>query len=607
MKPAAAVGLASLLLLAIPAIPATAHAFCGFYVAPSDAPLYNDATMVALMRDGNRTVLSMSNNYRGPAGDFAMVVPVPVVLSKESVKTLPLDVFAKLEKVSAPRLVEYWEQDPCASGFGFGGLGLRGSGPGGGGYGSGSGSGGVGGYHVKIEAEFAVGEYQIVVLSAQESDGLERWLVDNGYKVPKGAAAALAPYIKEQQKFLVAKVDHSKVKLDDKGVAVLSPLRFSYESTDFKLPVRLGLLNAPGTPQDLIVYVLSKESRYEVANYANAFIPTNLEVTDATKGSFGSFYATLFDAALAKAGGKAVMTEYAWSSSTCDPCPVPPLDDRDLATLGADTLGLVSAAAYPGGLPGPAAPAAAPSKGGKVTGPAPRASGFFGGVTPMVLTRLHTRYEPATLGADLVFRAAGPVVGGRESWGAASTPSPPVVGDASVAPPALERGATASGTNNFQARYVIRHPWTGKLECKEPHRGNWGGPPGGESARPTSAAAIGLAGQTRHASLASFVTGGLDDVASWDHALANVPKPPTAAPSAAPSATAPAASAPLAPSRSAAPSGVAASAGSGAEPVAKKSCGCATPGVPSSGEGVGAIAIVLGAWLRRRSRRLAGC
>ena len=100
---------ACVLLLA----PKSAHAFCGFYVAPSDQPLYNDASMVALMRDGTRTAMSMSNNYRGPAADFAMVVPVPVVLQMENVKTLKKEIFAKLEALSAPRLVEYWEQDPC--------------------------------------------------------------------------------------------------------------------------------------------------------------------------------------------------------------------------------------------------------------------------------------------------------------------------------------------------------------------------------------------------------------------------------------------------------------------------------------------------------------
>src|SRR5262245_47784411 len=91
----------------------TADAFCGFYIAGADAKLFNNATMVVMMREGTRTVLSMQNNYQGPPENFAMVVPVPIVLQKENVKTLPADVFDRVDKLAAPRLVEYWEQDPC--------------------------------------------------------------------------------------------------------------------------------------------------------------------------------------------------------------------------------------------------------------------------------------------------------------------------------------------------------------------------------------------------------------------------------------------------------------------------------------------------------------
>src|SRR5204862_6420941 len=98
---------------ASPATPAPADAFCGFYVGGADTKLYNNATMVVMMREGTRTVLSMQNNYQGPPENFAMVVPVPVVLQKENVKTLPREVFDHVDKLAAPRLVEYWEQDPC--------------------------------------------------------------------------------------------------------------------------------------------------------------------------------------------------------------------------------------------------------------------------------------------------------------------------------------------------------------------------------------------------------------------------------------------------------------------------------------------------------------
>src|SRR5688572_31139911 len=101
------------LTLAAFTVASAAHAFCGFYVAGGGAELFNNATQVVLMREGTRTVLSMQNNYQGPPEEFAMVVPVPVVLQKENVKTLPPEVFARVDKLSAPRLVEYWEMDPC--------------------------------------------------------------------------------------------------------------------------------------------------------------------------------------------------------------------------------------------------------------------------------------------------------------------------------------------------------------------------------------------------------------------------------------------------------------------------------------------------------------
>src|SRR6185503_12718620 len=104
--------LGALLLGAALAAPADAGAFCGFYVGGAGAKLFNNATMVVLLRDGTKTVLSMQNNYQGPPEKFAMVVPVPIVLQKENVKTLERGTFDRVDQLAAPRLVEYWEEDP---------------------------------------------------------------------------------------------------------------------------------------------------------------------------------------------------------------------------------------------------------------------------------------------------------------------------------------------------------------------------------------------------------------------------------------------------------------------------------------------------------------
>ena len=237
--------------VAILAAPAAAHAFCGFYVSGAGGELFNNATQVVLMRKGSRTVLSMQNNYQGPAEDFAMVVPVPVVLQKENVKTLPREIFTHVDQLSAPRLVEYWEQDPCApiakeeEKGAVASMAMPAPGAG----------GGKDKLGVKIEAQFTVGEYQIVILSAKNSTGLDTWLRQEKYKIPEGAAPYLKPYVEAGSKFFVAKVDARKVKFEN-GQAMLSPLRFHYDSAEFALPIRLGMMNSAGT-QDLIVNILA--------------------------------------------------------------------------------------------------------------------------------------------------------------------------------------------------------------------------------------------------------------------------------------------------------------------------------------------------------------
>src|SRR6185503_5554881 len=151
---------------------------------------------------------------------------------------------------------------------------------------------------VKIEAKFAVGEYQIVILSAKDSTGLDTWLRQEKYKIPDGAGPYLKPYVEAGSKFFVAKGDIKKVAME-KGRAMLSPLRFHYDTGDFTLPIRLGLMNSAGT-QDLIVHILAPGQRYEAANYPNVTVPTNLDVVEEARERCGEFYAALCDRTLAK-------------------------------------------------------------------------------------------------------------------------------------------------------------------------------------------------------------------------------------------------------------------------------------------------------------------
>ncbi|MBK9264989.1 MAG: hypothetical protein IPM54_35060 [Polyangiaceae bacterium] len=146
----------------------------------------------------------------------------------------------------------------------------------------------------------------------------------------------------------------------------------------------------------------------------------------------------------------------------CDPCPGPTLDGNDLMTLGMDALNAAS-----GDIAG-SATCWRPSDGSLAAANAATVGG--GG---FVLTRLHMRYGKEGLGEDLVFRTAPPIVGGREFLQEGGK---------------LETGAVQSSINNFQARYAIRHAWTGPVACANPRRGRWGGPPSGVAHKGTEAA-----------------------------------------------------------------------------------------------------------------------
>jgi hypothetical protein len=444
------------------AAPQSAAAFCGFYVTGADSSLYANATMVVLMRDGTRTVLSMQNNYEGPPNAFALVIPVPAVLQKEQVKVLPKDVFQKIDALSAPRLVEYWEVDPCQPQYPRGATGAMAPAPN-----APTAAGAAGSASsVRIEAQFAVGEYDIVILSADDSTSLNSWLIDNKYNIPDGAEPVLAPYVAAGMKFFVAKVDVGRVTFNG-DQAALSPLRFYYDTPEFSLPVRLGLLNSQGS-QDLIVNILAPQ-RYELANYPNVTIPTNIRVQNEVRNSFGAFYESLYSKVLEK-NPKAVVTEYAWAASSCDPCPTPPLDQVALATLGADVLQQAN-----GGAPVPAAG----------SGALPPVNPSFGFASSFTLTRLHARYTKDSLGEDLVFQPASGLVGGQGI--------PDMKGMLNQ-----QVQMSPGGYSSFQGRYVILHPWEGAISCASPQRGYWGGPSGTmgsapQTQAPTNAALMGAA------------------------------------------------------------------------------------------------------------------
>ncbi len=380
-------------------------AFCGFYVSKADTKIFNHASKVIIARDGDRTIMTMANDFEGAPKEFAVVIPVPTVLQKEQVHVGDRAVIDHLDAFTAPRLVEYFDENPCqrrvyetaarapamqaapapmkkqlADSLG-----------------------------VKIEASYTVGEYDILILSAKQSTGLETWLRENGYRIPAGASEVLGSYLRQNMKFFVAKVnltEQSKL-----GYSYLRPLQVAYESPKFMLPIRLGTVNANGS-QELFVMTLSRRGRVETTNYRTVQLPTGMDIPVYVKEEFPKFYTAMFDQQVKRENMSVVFLEYAWDMNWCDPCATSPLDRDEQKRLGVFWLDDGS------GQP-------VPMQGGGIRRMPPMP---IRGSNDVFVTRLDVRYDGGHFPEDLVFQETG----NRE---------------------------------NFQGRYVLRHAWTGSDTC----------------------------------------------------------------------------------------------------------------------------------------------
>jgi Na+-translocating ferredoxin:NAD+ oxidoreductase RnfD subunit len=387
-----------------------AQAFCGFYVSKADTKIFNKASKVVIARDGDRTIMTMANDFKGEMKEFAVVIPVPTMIQRDQIHVGEQAVIDHLDAFTAPRLVEYFDEDPCSRRV----YEMAAPAP--------TAAGAARGMEaradrakslgVTIEASYTVGEYDILILSAKESGGLETWLRESGYRIPAGASSVLSSYIKQNMRFFVAKVNlKEQGKL---GFSYLRPLQVAYESPKFMLPIRLGTVNADGA-QELFVMTLTRKGRVETTNYRTVRLPTGMDIPVYVKTDFAKFYTAMFDTQVKRENMSVVFLEYAWDMGWCDPCAADPLTNDELQKLGVFWLDGPPSAGGPGGS-NPMARRPMPM-------PRPRPG------SDVFVTRMHVRYDGTTFPEDLVFQET-------------------------------------TDRANFQGRYVLRHAFKGQSTCE---------------------------------------------------------------------------------------------------------------------------------------------
>jgi hypothetical protein len=465
---------AATLALAVSALPRSAAAFPGFFASKKSEPIKNHSTQIAVMKKGADTVVSVMPDYDGPIEGFAMVLLVPSDVTTDKVTTLKRDFIDRLDSLTAPRFHEYWEQDPCDPGPAEQewerNLKVAPAAP----------AASTGAAPLKPAKELFLdtkakqkeGEYKFTLLEAGAD--VVAWLTSRGYKPPEGAAAAVKGY--GSLRPLVAEVDAKRIELTGDNLAVLSPIRFATSQPWDTIPSKVGLLNAP-KEQELLIYTIDPESRYEAKNYKTIFPPTNIELDFSAKERMGEFYNALYDLILAK-NPQSFLSEYAWPTDGCgQPCATEPLMLSELLSLGGDYFeqSLPEAERHPK----PPALTKEEEKAFKESikelkpkEKRDREKMFKQERVTVVenkgllarhkyvVSRLHYRYDEKTLPNDPQLGAATPAAGGT----------------------ALPKGKTGEAStevktgdvNKLQTRYNNFHPWVPVIQCPNPDRYKWG-------------------------------------------------------------------------------------------------------------------------------------
>lgn len=477
------VGLALLLGLFVPAV---ARGFPGLVVGKTDARARVSTTHVVVLHHADIDVITLSIDYQGPQAPFALLVPVPPDVRLNQVKSVKHEFIGRLEELTAPRVSDFWEKNPCEAGpaeqvweekvpvknRGFltpEVLPPRDD-------------------YYPITNELSLpaepvfkgseGEFSYHLLRPRKLETLTKWLDGRGYHGDARALARLFEVLEKGAQLLVAEVsiDHAELVASDH--LQLGGIRFFTRKGLPALDMALNDFQKQGR-HDLFVYTLDRAKRYEAQGEQNVFAPTNLRVTPDLDERVGLLYSTLFER-IEQKHPAAFVTEYVGFSDECgEPCSDAPLQLRELLTLGGDvieSLAVSPAEHSPPPLePTPAERRVLEAKWAAMppherlvaerehTQHLKRLAQRRALVQRQryVITRLHRRSSGPGEQRSLELRSTGQGVQG--GFGVPRGPAAE-----------LESGTSVKTPSRYQVRFFATHPWQGTMPCKAPARWRWG-------------------------------------------------------------------------------------------------------------------------------------
>ena len=285
-----------------------------------------DQRAAIVYEQGRETVILQTAREEGEGG-FAWVIPTPTQAKQADITE------------GDPRLFDelFWLTEPRS--YHYGGGVLTGC--------SGDSDGREEQYAgVNVWEQFVVSDYEVAVLSAEDSGNLGKWLTDNGYGVPESAGDLLGHYVAKDWFFIALKID-SPPRGDigpvppDPGEGYgpsgglgpgdggqgeeFKPLQISFDTPQIVFPMRISAVSSRDEVS-VLLYVFAQH-RVEGANYPTTQVQAG---ADWPGGDFADYYEGKFQQALATVAPSGLVTEYAgkvgewWIKSHQDMLPLNP-------------------------------------------------------------------------------------------------------------------------------------------------------------------------------------------------------------------------------------------------------------------------------------------
>lgn len=211
----------SLIFLSLLVTATPAFALTGFFVGNDETPIAVPSTKIIIATHSGHHTLTIMPNVASGARDIALLFPVPPNVTEKNIREVDASLFDAVDTLSAPRLREETDPNPCPSNPAKTGVDVK-------------------SYAVTAKHAADDTRYDISVLPAEDGATLPAWLESHGYKLPDKADRVITPYTQRGNAFLLVKARRSST---DAGY--LKPLQLSYDAPKLVLPIRLGLINAP--------------------------------------------------------------------------------------------------------------------------------------------------------------------------------------------------------------------------------------------------------------------------------------------------------------------------------------------------------------------------